>query len=99
MATIGRDAAVAELPGGLTLTGRAAWQAWAWLHLLLLVGFRNRANVWVNWVYNYFTYDRSARLIMDRRSGVLAPRQTAAHVAPVTRSDGRAAPEPEATPG
>ena len=66
MATIGRHAAVAELPPGLKLKGFLAWQAWAWLHLLLLVGFRNRLNVWVNWVWNYFTYDRSARLILDR---------------------------------
>ncbi len=66
MATIGRGAAVAEVPGGIKLTGFVAWQAWAWLHLALLVGFRNRANVYVNWVYNYFTYDRSARLVVDR---------------------------------
>lgn len=66
MATIGRGAAVAEVPGGIKLTGFVAWQAWAWVHLALLVGFRNRANVYVNWVYNYFTYDRSARLVLDR---------------------------------
>ena len=66
MATIGRGAAVAEVPGGIKLTGFVAWQAWAWLHLALLVGFRNRANVYVNWVYNYLTYDRSARLVLDR---------------------------------
>lgn len=65
MATIGRGAAVALLPGGIRLTGWVAWQAWAWLHLVLLVGFRNRANVMVNWIYNYATYDRSARLILD----------------------------------
>lgn len=53
-------------PVEVTLTGFLAWQAWAWLHLALLVGFRNRANVYVNWVYNYFTYDRAARLIVDR---------------------------------
>ncbi|MDT0632652.1 NAD(P)/FAD-dependent oxidoreductase [Rubrivirga sp. S365] len=66
MATIGRGAAVAEVPGGIKLTGYVAWQAWAWLHLALLIGFRNRANVYVNWVYNYFTYDRSARLVLNR---------------------------------
>lgn len=74
MATIGRGAAVAEVPGGVKLTGFVAWQAWAWLHLALLVGFRNRANVYVNWVYNYLTYDRSARLVLDRDrvAGLLA---------------------------
>ncbi len=75
MATIGRGAAVAEVPGGIKLTGHLAWQAWAWLHLFLLVGFRNRANVYVNWVYNYLTYDRSARLIVNRdRVASLLPR-------------------------
>jgi NADH dehydrogenase len=83
MATIGRGAAVAELPGGVRLTGFAAWQAWAWLHLLLLVGFRNRANVWVNWVYNYFTYDRSARLILGgRRAGRGEPRRATGAAGP-----------------
>ena len=77
MATIGRGAAVAELPGGVELTGWLAWQAWAWLHLALLVGFRNRANVYVNWVYNYFTYDRSARLILDRRPRAPVPESEA----------------------
>ena len=63
MATIGRGAAVAELPGGARLRGRLAWHAWLWLHLILLVGFRNRANVLVNWAWNYLTHDRAARLI------------------------------------
>lgn len=63
MATIGRHAAVAELPGNLRLTGPLAWFAWLALHLVQLIGFRNRLQVLTNWAWNYFTYDRSARLI------------------------------------
>ncbi|HWC09807.1 MAG TPA: NAD(P)/FAD-dependent oxidoreductase [Acidimicrobiales bacterium] len=65
MATIGRHAAVAELPFGLRFSGFPAWVAWLFLHLLLLVGFRNRLNVLLNWTWNYVTYDRGARLILD----------------------------------
>jgi NADH dehydrogenase len=65
MATIGRNAAVAELPIGLRFTGFVGWLMWLFLHLMMLVGFRNRLNVFVNWAYNYFTYDRSARLILE----------------------------------
>lgn len=65
MATISRNAAVAELPSGRRLTGLLAWLAWLFLHLVYLIGFRNRATVLIGWMYNYFTYDRSARLIMD----------------------------------
>ncbi len=65
MATIGRHAAVAELPFGLRFSGFPAWIAWLFLHLLLLVGFRNRLNVLLNWTWNYLTYDRGARLILD----------------------------------
>jgi NADH:ubiquinone reductase (H+-translocating) len=65
MATIGRNAAVTQLPNGIKLTGPIGWLAWLGLHLLYLVGFRNRANVFVNWAWNYLTYDRGARLIGD----------------------------------
>jgi NADH dehydrogenase len=63
MATIGRHDAVAELPGGILLTGPIGWLAWLGLHLLYLIGFRNRANVLVNWGWNYLTYDRGSRII------------------------------------
>jgi len=65
MATIGRNAAVAELAGGITFKGFLAWILWAVIHIGKLVGFRNRLNAFVNWAYNYFTYSRSARLILD----------------------------------
>jgi NADH dehydrogenase len=63
MATIGRRDAVAQLPGGLRLTGTVGWLAWLGLHLVMLIGFRNRANVLVNWAWNYVTYDRGSRII------------------------------------
>ena len=64
MATIGRRAAVAELPGGIHLRGGLAWLAWLGLHLVFLVGKRNRASVLVNWAWNYFTWDRGPRLFL-----------------------------------
>ena len=64
MATIGRNAAVSEIDIGIRNTGFIAWVMWLVLHLMQLVGFRNRLNVLLNWAWNYFTYDRSARLIM-----------------------------------
>jgi len=63
MATIGRNAAVAQFPSGAKFHGLLAWLMWVGLHLISLIGFRNRVQVFVNWVYNYFTYDRSARMI------------------------------------
>ncbi len=65
MATIGRHAAVAQFPIGWRFTGFAAWLMWLFLHLVFLIGFRNRMNVLINWVWNYFTYDRSSRLILE----------------------------------
>ncbi len=53
MATIGRNAAVAQFPFGARFTGIIAWLMWVFLHLMYLVGFRNRLNVFVNWVFNY----------------------------------------------
>lgn len=53
MATIGRNAAVAQFPFGARFTGVVAWLMWVFLHLMYLVGFRNRFNVFVNWVFNY----------------------------------------------
>jgi len=66
MATIGRSRAVAYIYNRIPMTGWLAWMAWLWLHLVMLMGFRNRISVFVNWVWNYWTYDRSVRLILDR---------------------------------
>jgi NADH:ubiquinone reductase (H+-translocating) len=72
MATIGRAAAVAELPGGLRLRGFIAWVAWLLLHLLMLAGFRNRVSVLLSWIWNYTRRDHSARLILDQREAATA---------------------------
>ncbi|MEY2453209.1 MAG: hypothetical protein QOD92_2783 [Acidimicrobiaceae bacterium] len=65
MATIGRRAAVAELPMHIRLSGTPAWLAWLGLHLVTLVGFRNRLSVFLNWAWNYVTWDRGPRLIIE----------------------------------
>lgn len=62
MATIGRSAAVAEA-GGFRMRGLLAWFAWLFIHLLLLVGLRNRLAVVLNWIYSYVNYKRGARII------------------------------------
>jgi NADH dehydrogenase len=69
MATIGRRAAVAELPGGVRFQGTIGWLSWFAVHLFFLVGFRNRAVVMVNWAWNYLTWDRASRVILDDGSG------------------------------
>jgi len=66
-ATIGRGAAVGELPIGLKLSGFSAWLAWLAIHLFFLIGFRNRALVMFQWAYSYFTYRRGVRLITAPR--------------------------------
>lgn len=65
MATIGRRRAVAWLFYKIQLTGFLAWTVWLGLHIVTLIGFRNRLNVFVNWVWNYLTYDRSVRIILE----------------------------------
>jgi NADH:ubiquinone reductase (H+-translocating) len=65
LATIGRAAAVAQI-AGLELSGYIAWLAWLFIHILFLVGFRNRIVVMVNWAWAYLTYERGARLITGR---------------------------------
>ena len=63
MATIGRNAAILQLPNGFTMRGFVAWLGWLAVHVLALAGFRNRVAVVFSWVYNYFTYDRGPRII------------------------------------
>ena len=66
MATIGRSAAVVNLRF-LRFTGYLAWLFWLFLHLMYIVEFENRLLVLVQWAWNYFTRNRSARLITDYR--------------------------------
>jgi NADH:ubiquinone reductase (H+-translocating) len=62
MATIGRSAAVAEV-GRFKFSGLLAWLTWLFVHLVFLIGFRNRIAVLMQWAYSYFAYKRSARII------------------------------------
>src|SRR6185436_20324446 len=68
MATIGRRAAVFDA-FGVRLSGFLAWLGWLLIHLIELIGFRNRLIVLANWAYNYFTYDRGVRLITSTGGG------------------------------
>ena len=63
MATIGRNLAVVDLPRFKT-QGSFAWLVWLFVHLFSLIGIRNKVIVFINWVWNYFTYDQSLRLII-----------------------------------
>ncbi len=63
MATVGRNKAVVDLKN-YKFQGVFAWFVWMFVHLFFLIGFRNRAVVFVNWVYNYIRFDREARLII-----------------------------------
>jgi len=62
LATIGRHSAIADF-GWVRLTGWVAWVIWGIVHIFFLIGFRNRASVFLNWVWAWVTYGRGARLI------------------------------------
>ncbi len=64
MATIGRASAVADF-GRIRLSGPVAWLFWLFVHILSLIGFRNRAAVILEWAWSYLTFDRGARLITE----------------------------------
>jgi NADH:quinone reductase (non-electrogenic) len=63
LATIGRNAAVAYI-GGMKFKGFSAWLVWLVVHLLRLIGFRNRLIVLINWAWDYFFQERASRLIL-----------------------------------
>ncbi len=65
MATVGRNRAVVDI-GNIRFQGVFAWFVWMFVHLMTLVGFRNKLVVFVNWVWSYFSYDRGTRLIIRR---------------------------------
>ncbi len=66
MATIGRKKAVAE-SDGLRLRGFPAWVMWIFIHVYYLIGFENRLIVLIQWAWSYFTFQRGARLIVEKR--------------------------------
>ena len=77
LATIGRSRAVAQF-GRLQLSGLVAWWAWLMIHILLLIGFRNRAVILIEWAWAYLTFQRGARLI----TGEYAELAASAHQGP-----------------
>jgi NADH dehydrogenase len=89
LATIGRAAAVAQF-GKLHISGFIAWLSWLFIHILFLIGFRNRLIVMIQWAWSYLTYERGARLITgDSRLPSWAathPSQTEPQAMPVSKS-------------
>ena len=75
LATIGRYKAVADF-GSFRVVGWIAWWFWLFVHIMYLVGFRNRVSVLIQWAYSYFTYQRGVRLIT--RADTETPRHVAA---------------------
>jgi NADH dehydrogenase len=73
LATIGRSRAIADL-GWIRFSGRFAWFFWLFVHIMYLVGFRNRLSVLFEWAYAYFTYQHGARLITDTERRQPPPR-------------------------
>jgi NADH dehydrogenase len=65
MATVGRHKAVVDL-GKIRFQGFFAWYVWMFVHLMSIVGFRNKVFTFFSWMWNYFSYDRSNRLIIGR---------------------------------
>jgi NADH dehydrogenase len=80
MATIGRSAAVAQV-GKFEFSGFIAWLAWLGIHLIFLVGFRNKISVLFQWFYSYLTYKRGARIITKGIQNPAATPSTAAKTA------------------
>ncbi|MGB3234915.1 MAG: hypothetical protein WBA94_03525 [Ferruginibacter sp.] len=67
MATVGRNLAVVDIPKPkLHLGGLLAWMIWMSLHLMLILGVKNRFFIFLNWLYAYFTRDQNLRLIFKK---------------------------------
>ena len=79
MATIGRGAAVVELPNKLTLHGPLAYFAWLGVHLALLSGMRNRIETLWNWGWSALTHDRAARIIIESKDDEVTDASDPAH--------------------
>jgi NADH:ubiquinone reductase (H+-translocating) len=72
LATIGRAAAIAQF-GRIHISGFIAWLAWLFIHILFLIGFRNRIIVMFQWAWSYLTYERAARLITGESRVIAVP--------------------------
>ena len=75
LAVIGRSRAIADF-GKVQLSGLMAWVLWLFVHIMYLVGFRNRVIVFIEWAYNYFTYQRGVRVITNAERGSTRPLST-----------------------
>jgi NADH dehydrogenase len=64
MATIGRNAGVTHVPGGLEFTGFLGWLTWLFVHVYYLIGFRNRLSALASWAWDYLRHDRPIRIIL-----------------------------------
>jgi len=64
MATVGRNAGVTHLPGGLEFTGFIGWLTWLFVHIYYLIGFRNRISALGSWAWDYVRHDRPIRIIL-----------------------------------
>lgn len=64
MATIGKNKAVVDMPNGMHFKGFFAWLIWMFVHIMYLIGFRNKLITLNNWIWSYFTYDKGTRLII-----------------------------------
>jgi NADH dehydrogenase len=69
MATIGRNAGVTHLPGGLEFTGFLGWLTWLFVHIYYLIGFRNRISALAAWAWDYLRHDRPIRIILAAGPG------------------------------
>ena len=75
LATIGRRAAIVDLHG-FRFSGFPAWAFWLGAHIFFLIGFRNRMVVLIDWARSYWSYQRSARIILGRDPDQAQPRST-----------------------
>ncbi|HEX6914284.1 MAG TPA: NAD(P)/FAD-dependent oxidoreductase [Chitinophagaceae bacterium] len=82
MATVGRHLAVVDIPKPKWhFGGFLAWMVWMGLHLLLILGVKNRIQIFINWVYNYFTWDQSLRLLIRNSYRPLSKEKPAGNLA------------------
>jgi NADH dehydrogenase len=78
MATVGRHKAVVDMKG-IRFQGFFAWYVWMFVHLMAIVGFRNRVFTFFSWMWNYFSYDRSNRLIIGRNEEKINQEELSKH--------------------
>ena len=82
MATIGRRAAITQFPGGAIIRGTLGWLAWLGLHIVYLIGFRNRIVVLVNWSWRYLSWGSGPRVIVGDEPRAERRREALGHGRP-----------------